>query len=297
METDVTRLYSDDVRLVESVIPAGSRFLGQTLTTSEFRTQSGLNVMAISKHGEVQLQRLQETELEVGDTLLVQGHARDIERARSGRQLIMLDEVESKAGGRSWTAALILAAVLGAAALDLAGLGILALAGALLLVLAKQVRPDEIYRVVDWPVLIMIGGMLALGSAFEKWQLSDGLATWITGLGEEGVSPYGLLVVLLVATTLLTQVLNHVTTAVIMTDVAIQLATHSGVEARPFLMAVVTGSSLCFLSPVAHQAGAMVMGPGGYSYRDFVRAGTPLAVVCIGVAAVAIPLLWPFVPA
>ena len=297
VETDVTRLYSDDVRLVESVIPAGSTFLGQTLTTSEFRTRTGLNVMAISKHGEVQLQRLQETELETGDTLLVQGHARDIERARAGRQLIMLDEVQGSGGRRSWSAAIVLAAVLGAAAFNLAGLGILALAGALVLVLTRLVRPDEVYRVVDWPVLIMIGGMLALGSAFEKWELSDGLATWLTGLGEEGVSPHGLLVVLLLATTLLTQVLNHVTTAVIMTDVAIQLASHAGVEARPFLMAVVTGSSLCFLSPVAHQAGAMVMGPGGYSYKDFVRAGTPLAIVCIGVAAVAIPLLWPFVPA
>ena len=126
--------------------------------------------------------------------------------------------------------------------------------------------------------------------------MSDGLANWLTGLGSEGVSTYGLLVVLLIATTLLTQVLNHVTTAVIMTDVAIKLAWAASVEPRPFLMAVVTGSSLCFLSPVAHQAGAMVMGPGGYTYRDFIRAGTPLALLCILVASVVIPILWPFVP-
>jgi di/tricarboxylate transporter len=297
VETDESRLYSDDVRLVESVIPTGSAFVGQTLTTSEFRTRTGLNVMAISKHGEVQLQRLQETELEVGDTLLVQGHARDLDRARRERQLLMLDEIEGALPGkRSWTAALVLGAVLLAAAFDLAGLGILALAGALVLVLTRLVRPEETYRIIDWPVLIMIGGMLALGSAFEKWELSDGLASWMTSLGNEGLSPHGLLLILLVATTVLTQVLNHVTTAVIMTDVAINLAGASGLEPRPFLMAVVTGSSLCFLSPVAHQAGAMVMGPGGYTYRDFIRAGTPLALLCIVVAAVLIPLLWPFLP-
>ncbi len=297
VETDESRLYSDDVRLLEAVIPAGSSFVGQTLTTSEFRTRTGLNVMAISKHGEVQLKRLQETELEVGDTLLVQGHARDVERARRERGLLILDEIEdARPQKRSWGPAAILCAVLAAAAFDLAGLGILALAGALLLVLTKMVRPEELYRVVDWTVLVMIGGMLALGAAFEKVKLSDGLAEWIIGLGDDGISPWGLLVIVLIATTLLTQVLNHITTAVIMTGVAVDLANACGAEPRPFVMAVMTGASLCFLSPVAHQAGAMVMGPGGYSYRDYLRAGTPLAILCIVVASVVIPLLWPFYP-
>lgn len=296
VETDESRLYSDDVRLVEAVIPTGSSYLGQTVTTSEFRTHTGFNVMAISKHGEVQLQRLQETVLDVGDTLLVQGHARDIERARLERQLLMLEEIEGgpRHGKGPWIAVSILAAVLTAAAMDLAGLSILALAGALLLVLTRLVRPEEIYRAIDFPVLIMIGGMLAFGSAFERWELSSGLASWIVGLGSDGMPPERLLLVLLLATTLLTQVLNNVTTAVIMTDVAIQLAEAASLQPTPFLMAVITGSSLSFLSPVAHQAGAMVMGPGGYTYRDFLRAGTPLAVICIVVASLLIPVLWPF---
>ncbi|MDA1263566.1 MAG: SLC13 family permease [Planctomycetota bacterium] len=298
VETDESRLYSDDVRLVEGVVPAVSSFVGQTLTTSEFRTRTGLNVMAIAKHGEVQLRRLQETELEVGDTLLVQGHSRDVERARRERELLILDEIEGArpTSGSAWLAVGILAAVLLAAALNLADLGVLALAGALLLVLTRLVRPEEVYRVMDWPVLVMIGGMLALGSAFEKHGLSAAVATWIKDLGQEGITPSTLLLVLLATTTLLTQVLNHVTTAVIMTDVAVELAKATEVDARPFLMAVVTGSSLCFLSPVAHQAGAMVMGPGGYSYRDFIRAGTPLAVLCLVVGWILIPWFWPFYP-
>ena len=296
VDTAESRLYSDDVRLVEAVVPSASGFVGQTLTTSEFRTRTGLNVLAISKHGQVQLQRLQETELEVGDSLLVQGHARDIERARRERELLILDELDSaRLRPSSWRAPLILVAVLAAAAFDLAGLGILALAGVLLLILTRAVRADQIYRAIDWPVLIMIGGMLALGSAFEKSGLSRELAGWITGLGEEGLTPWALLCVLLVTTTLMTQVLNNVPTAVIMTGVALDLASACNVESRPFLMAVVTGSSLSFLSPVAHQAMAMVMGPGGYSYRDYIKAGAPLALICILVAAVLIPWMWPFV--
>ena len=99
---------------------------------------------------------------------------------------------------------------------------------------------------------------------------------------------------LLVCTTLLTQVLNNVTTAVLMTNVALELATALNVAERPLLMAVVTGSSLAFLSPVAHQANAMVMGPGGYRYRDFLRAGAPLALISMVVAAILIPVFWPF---
>jgi di/tricarboxylate transporter len=295
VETPESRLYSDDVQLVEAVVPAGSGFVGQTLTTSEFRTRSGLNVLAISKAGELQLQRLQETQLEVGDTLLVQGHARDITRSRDERELIILDEIAGhRLRKRSWGAAVILGAVLLAAALDLAGLGILALTGALLLVLTRAVRAEDVYKVIDWPVLIMIAGMLALGSAFEKHHLSTSLARWMTHLGNEGLSPWALMCILLVATTLLTQVLNHVATALIMTQVALDLADACGAQSRPFLMAVVTGSSLCFLSPVAHQACAMVMGPGGYRYRDFVKAGGPLALVCILAASVLIPVFWAF---
>jgi len=95
-------------------------------------------------------------------------------------------------------------------------------------------------------------------------------------------------------TMLLTQVLNNVSTAVIMTPVALKLAASLGVSPEPMVMAVVAGSSLAFLSPVAHQANAMVMGPGGYRYRDFLRVGAPLALLTGTVATIAIPIWWPF---
>jgi di/tricarboxylate transporter len=150
-----------------------------------------------------------------------------------------------------------------------------------------------VYRIIDWQVIVLIGGMLALGTAFDRHGLSNRVAGWIGDLSQAGFSPTALLVVLLVATVLLTQVLNHVSTAVMMTPVAVELASTLGYESRPFLMAVVTGSSLAFLSPVAHQANAMVMGPGEYKFRDFIKAGAPLTVFMIVLAALLIPALWP----
>lgn len=296
VETAETRLYSDDVSLVEVVVPGGSGFVGRTLLSSEFRTRTGLNVVAISKHGEVQLRRLQAMPLEVGDTLLVQGHRRDVERARKSRQLLVLDEVIRSLGrSRAVTSLVLLGAVLLAATVTDVDLAVLALAGALGLVLTRTVRPEEIYRAVDWQVLILVGGMLALGEAFERYELSGAVAGWLTGLGQDGLGPRALVLVLLLSTALLTQVLNNVSTAVIMTPVAIDLAATLDVDSRAFLMAVLTGTSLAFMSPVAHQANAMVMGPGGYRYRDYLRVGTPLALVTVAVAAWLIPLFWPLV--
>ncbi len=295
VEVGDTRLYSDDVRLVEAVIAAGSPFVGRTLINSEFRSRTGLNVLAISKHGEVQLQRIQDTAMEVGDTLLIQGHDRDLERARNGRGLLIVDEVERMTDGRHAKACVaILLAVLLAATVTPVSLALLALCGVGGLLAVRAVRAEDLYRVIDWQVLVLIGGMLALGTAFDQWGLSDGLAAWIIGLGENGLSPHTVLIILLVCTALLTQVLNNVTTAVMMTDVAVKLAHSLEVPDRPLLMAVVTGSSLAFLSPVAHQANAMVMGPGNYRYRDFVRAGAPLALIMLIAAAWLIPIFWPF---
>jgi di/tricarboxylate transporter len=92
----------------------------------------------------------------------------------------------------------------------------------------------------------------------------------------------------------LTQLMSHVAAAVVMTPVALSLALELGVSERPFVMAVLTGASFSFMSPVAHQANAMVMGPGGYRYRDFLRAGAPLTVLLSLAAYFLLPVLFPF---
>lgn len=304
VDTSDARLVSDDVRLVEALVPAGSDLVGATLARAEFRTRTGLNVVAISKSSGVQLQRLLEVELEVGDTLLVQGHLRDLERARQGREVLVLSEVGTPRFARNgWITILTLLGVLLAAAL-LPGLslGALALAGVLVLVGLRVVRTDEAYRAIDWGVVFLVGGMLALGRAFQMHVLdperTQDASNLLAGLVADGhTTPTVLLAGLLGATVLLTQVLNNASTAVIMTPIALEVAGAAGLGARPFLMAVVAGSSLGFLSPVAHQANAMILGPGGYRYRDFLRVGAPLTVLLLVASVVLIPALWPFAPA
>ncbi len=288
-----TQIVAGDVQLVEAVVPAGSDLQGRTLAGVDFPERTGVNVLALSKHGEVHPGRISETQLEVGDTLLIQGHDRDIERIRRSRELLILGELETQPIGRGGLISLLtLAGVLLVAFLGWMPLSVTALTGALVLFLTRSVPGKDIYQHVDAQALILIGGMLALGQAFSVSGLDRDLTEELRSFGGLFASPRLLIVVLMLATAVLTQVTTHIAAATIMTPIALSFADELLIDDRSFVMAVITGASLAFMSPVAHQANAMVVGPGDYRYRDFLRVGTPLTVLLFACAAFLIPLLF-----
>jgi di/tricarboxylate transporter len=289
-----TMLVSDDVQLVEAVVPGSSSLVGRTLAESEFRARSGLHVLAISKHGQVVVQKIGRTQLDVGDTLLIQGHRPDVERARREREVLVLGEHEqTRIGSRAWVTVALLVAVLALAGFGVLTLGVAALAGAVALVLSGCVPTREVYGSVDWVVLVLIGGMLALGKAFDKHELGVALANWVTSIDYLAAHPRLLIVGLCLLAVTLAQAATSVGTAVLLAPVALSLAARLGVSERAFLMAILCGTNCAFLSPVANAANAMVVGPGGYRLRDFLRAGLPLTVLIVILAGVLIPVLWP----
>lgn len=294
VQTGAVRLTSPDVQLVEAVIPAGSPLVGRTLADSDFRALYNLNVLAISKHGSVQPLQVASTRLEVGDTLLVQAHTADIERAHKHRKIIALYEHPAVGFGRSGVLTLVvLACILFVPTLLPIHPSVAALMGAVALVGLRCLRPVDVLRAQDFPVLLLLGGMLALGKAFEKHGLGTLVAGWLLREGEVLASPFFLVVALLVATTVLTQLINSLAAAAVMTPVAMAIAEQLSFGDRPFLMAVLAGASFAFMSPVAHQGNTMIMGPGQYRYADFLRVGTPLTVLVLITAALTIPLFWP----
>ncbi|MSR62199.1 MAG: SLC13 family permease [Planctomycetes bacterium] len=289
-----TMLRSDDVQLVEAVVPASSHLIGRTLAESDFRARTGLHVLAISKHGKVVVQKIGRTALDVGDTLLIQGHRPDVERARREREILVLGEHEQlRIGPKAWVTVGLLLAVLLLAGFGVMTLGIAALAGAVGLVLTGCVPAREVYEAVDWVVLILIGGMLALGKAFDKHELGAALANWVTSIDALASHPHLVVVGLCLLAVILAQAATSVGTAVLLAPVALSLAAQLHVSERAFLMAVLCGTNCAFLSPVANAANAMVVGPGGYRFRDFLRAGLPLTILIVVMAGVLIPIFWP----
>jgi len=284
-------LAGGDVTLVEAVVPAGSELSGRTLKGVDFAASSGLNVLGLYQHGEIHRTKLGRVPLEVGDSLLIQGHPPDIERMRRSRALLILDEVRTPLEGRGALITLcLLIAVVGLTALTPLHISTSALLGVIALLAMKTVTAGEIRSAIDFPVLILIGGMMALGTAFQ----SAGIAELVAHAIEQATfGPYVILFILLSVTMALTQVMNHVAAALIMTPVAVDLAARMpDVSEKALLMAVLTGASLAFMTPVAHQCNAMVVGPGDYKYRDFLKIGTPLTAFLLGLSMLLIPLFW-----
>ena len=288
------RLDSADVQLVEAVVPSRSSLEDRTLVEADFRANSGLNVLALSKHGHVSPTKIGKTRLSVGDTLLIQGHRRDIERVRRSRDLLVLGEVEIPPLGRGGLVTMVmLALVLLSAALGLVPISVAALTGAIALVLFRCVTAEEAVRAVDWSVVLLVGGVLALGLAFQRAGLGDEVASLFVELADDKFSPLLLLTCILTATILLTQLTNNVAAAVIMAPIAISLAERTGLDDRALLVGVMVAASMAFMSPVGHQANTMVTGPGDYRFKDFLRVGTPLTLLMLLASILLLPLLWP----
>jgi di/tricarboxylate transporter len=161
------------------------------------------------------------------------------------------------------------------------------------MVLAGLLSLREAYESIEWPVIVLLGAMIPLGTALETTGGAQLIADQLLALTREH-PPMVSLAALLVAAMLLSSVINNAAAAVLMAPMAIRLAGSLGASADPFLMAVAIGASCAFLTPIGHQSNTLVMGPGGYNFGDYWRLGLPLAVV---VAAVALPLItwfWPF---
>ncbi len=282
---------------VEALVPPGSDLIGTGTGPASKSQRRGLDVVAVARTADGTA-RPAAGGLSAGDALLVRARVEALETARADGQVVTLSEMHPPRMGRSaWCAVALLAAVLVLPLFSIVPLQVSALGGVVGLVLLGSTRADEAWRHVDWPVVALLGGMLALGRAFEIHGLAHGAAqALLGGLGAEP-SATVVLVALLLGSTLLAQTTTSIATAVILTPVALSMAAALGVSDRAFVLAVLTGANCAFLSPIAHPAGAMIVGPGGLRFRDFLKAGAPLTAIVLGVAAVVLPWLWPYHPA
>jgi di/tricarboxylate transporter len=169
--------------------------------------------------------------------------------------------------------------------------------GVLLMAVTGCVRPEEMYRAVEWRVIFLIAFMMPLGLAMDD--AHTGTARWLAESIVQVAGGYGPLVVLtclVIVTTGITAVMSNAAAAVLMAPIGIAIAAGLGLEPYPFLMAIAIGASATFLTPVGHQANVLVYGIGNYRFADFPRVGVPLSVLVIAVVMVLVPIVWPFTP-
>ena len=284
----------EDPRLAELMIAPNSPLVGRTLKESRFQQRHDVVVLAVQHHGRTVRNRLTEVELEPGDLLLVHGGAGALEALADVPGLVPLGEVQPPVPSRprALVAVLILAGVVATAAVGIVPILPAALTGMVLMVFTRCVRLEEIYEELDWRIVFLLAGTIPLGIAMDE----TGAAAVLGHAVAASVGPLGPVAVVAAfyaVTSLLTEVMSNVAAAVVLTPIALLTAPDLGMNPYALLVAVMFGASASFMSPVGYQTNTLVFGPGGYTFRDYVRVGGPLNLLLMVVAAALIPLLWP----
>jgi di/tricarboxylate transporter len=234
--------------------------------------------------------------LRAGDVLLVQGEPHSLRLLQEEGDVLLVEGVElSLTFPRRAPIALgTLAGVVALATLGAAPIAVLSLAGVAMLLATRCLDVRDAVRAIDPSVLLLLAGTFPLGLAMEETGIARELAMGVAGvLGD--ASPHLFLGGIYLLTSVLTALLSNNATAVLLTPVVLGIASEMGYRPLPFLMAVLFGASACFATPMGYQTNALVMGPGGYRFRDYLYAGLPLNLILAVVSAAFIPLFWPVV--
>ena len=287
-------LRSEDLTLIEAIVAPGSRLEGRFSGSMRLRGRYGINLIAVSRQGKPFRDRLSSLRFEAGDVLLLQGDSERLPDVVSSLGCLPLVPRGLRIGKprQAGLAASVFAAAIAAATFGLVPLPVALVAAVVAMVALNIVPPREIYDSVDWPVVVLLGAMIPIGTAFHATGTSDLVARLIAG-SAAGLSPLIVLTVILVATMTLSDVMNNTATAVVMAPIAVSTADMLGANTDPFLMAVAVGASCAFLTPIGHQNNTLIMGPGGYQFGDYWRMGLPLEALIVVVAVPAIALVWP----
>jgi len=297
--------------LSEAVLSPSSPLIGSTVRQANFRERYNAAVVAVHRNGVRLPSKIGDIVLRPGDTLLLQTRTGFSSRFRHSSDFYLVADVEgsqARRHHRAWLAVALLVALivwLIAASLIggwigednlLAGLGSTAVAGvaiAGLMIVGRCLSAAEARSVIDLRVLLTIAGALGLGAALRESGAAKTLAEGLVDVVGGG-NPYALLAVVYLLTVVFTETITNNAVAVMLFPIGVETAATAGYSPRPFVMAIALGASLSFLTPIGYQTNLMVMGPGGYQPRDYLRAGWPLALLMAATALALIPLIWPF---
>ena len=284
-------LQTDDVKIAELLITPKSTLIRRTLKEANFRQRFGLAVLAIYRHGHSLGRKLGVIRLRAGDLLLVQGSEERLLSLEHGTNLLRLDATEAPSSDRrqkGFRALAFFAVAVIAGGLGLAPLPICFLSAAALTVATRCITMQKVYEVIDWRVLIVIGGMTAFGAAMRESGTAEWLAVVIQSISE---NPRTVLAGFILLTMLLTQTMSNAAAALVVLPVAMQTAGTLDVSGQTFAIAVMLGASSSFIAPF-EPACILVSGPGKYRFTDYLKAGLGLTLIMGFLVWLMVPLVW-----
>jgi di/tricarboxylate transporter len=281
--------------LVELVLSPSSPLVGQTVRESGFRSTYNAAIISISREGERLEGKLGDVRLRAGDTLLVETDQNFVERQKYNREFLLVSSLQDSSPPdfrRAPIAFAILIVMLVVATLEWVPLFQASFIAAGLMVATGCVTLAVARRSIEYPVLAGIAASFALGFALAESGAAELLAGYIGNIARG--DPFWALVVLYIATVIVTELITNNAAGVLMFPIAMAVAQDGNVSFLPYVVAIMVGASAGFITPIGYQTNLMVYGPGGYRWMDYIRFGTPLSIL-VGIATVIIvPRVWPF---
>lgn len=288
-----------DVGMAEISLIPESELIGKSVREIGFRTRYGLNVVGLKRDGVAIEGSLVDEPLLMGDIILVVGNWKLIGMlAKQGRDFVALnlpEEVSEASPAHSQAPHAIFCLVLMAALMltDEIPNPIAAIIACLLMGKFRCIDAESAYKAIHWPSIILIVGMMPFALALQK---TGGVDLVVKGLMDVGggYGPYMMLGCLFVLCATIGLFISNTATAVLMAPIALAAAKSMGVSPYPFAMVVAMAASAAFMTPVSSPVNTLVLGPGNYSFSDFVKLGVPFTVIVMAVCVVMIPMLFPF---
>lgn len=278
--------------IAEVVIPPDSGFIGKTLKDVSLRQRYGTTALAVFRINEVIDVDLADLSLQAGDTLVLHGRWRDFALFSSSRDVVVVTDMprDDTRPEKLWFAAFAFLLALGLILFSDMRLSVALMTGALLMILTGVLRIEEAYHSIGWQSVFLLASLIPLGLAVEV----TNTAAWIAQqtlilLGD--VPLWVLQAALAVLATVFTLVMSNVGATVLLVPLAINIALGVGADPAIFALTVALATSNSFLIPT-HQVNALIMGPGGYHVRDFVRAGGVMTVLFLVVMMVMLNLVF-----
>lgn len=291
---DLRALESEQIGLAEAVLSPHTTLADRSLRDIQFRDRYDLSVLAILRGGQTYHANLRDLPLRFGDALLLYGPRERVQLLGTDPDFLVLTEAAQPPLrlGKALPAVLVMAGVLIPVILGWLSIAVAAVVGASLMVLTGCLTMEEAYRRIEWKAVFLIAGMLPLGIAMEQTGAAAFLAEGMVGaLGSLGT--WAVLAGLFLLATLASQVMPNPAVAVLLAPIALNTAANLGLSPYALMMVVALSSSAAFLSPVAHPANVLIMGPGGYRFADYLRVGIPLTLVVMVVVLLVLPVVWP----
>jgi len=278
----------------EAVVGHNSKIIGSSLEELRIDLIYKVEVVAISRQGREIKEKLKGIKIAPGDILLLKGEEEDINFFLLENKLLPLAEryinLQPK---RSMALALsIFAFSVILATFNVFPVEFSFFLGAIMMILTGVLTIKQAYQNIDWSIIILLGSLIPFSGAMVSSGAADLISSSLLSLASQA-GPLFILAILLAFTIIMSDLINNIGMAVLMTPIAILLAQGLGVSIDPFLMAVAIGGSCAFLTPVGHQVNLIVMEPGGYKFTDYFRVGIFLNIIIFVIGITLLPIIWP----